>query len=129
VFTRLRLRNFKGWEDTGVVRLAPITVFFGSNSSGKTSLLQSILLLKQSAASLDRTRVLHPGDDRALVDLGTIHDVLFGHSLERVLEILLRWTLPRPLPVPNRQYAEEMQFKVEVRVTAEGQPHVVQMTI
>jgi predicted ATPase len=39
VFTRLLLRNFKGWEDTGPIRLAPITVFFGSNSSGKTSLL------------------------------------------------------------------------------------------
>jgi AAA15 family ATPase/GTPase len=45
VFTRLHLKNFKGWEDTGPIRLAPITVLFGSNSSGKTSLLQALLLL------------------------------------------------------------------------------------
>ena len=51
MFTRLLLKNFKGWEDTGSLRLAPITVFFGSNSSGKTSLLQAILLLKQTAGS------------------------------------------------------------------------------
>ena len=68
---RLHLKNFKGWEDTGSLELAPITVLFGSNSSGKTSLLQSLLLLKQTAASADRKRVLHTGDMTSLVDLGT----------------------------------------------------------
>ena len=72
MFTEMSLKNFKGWEDTEEVRLAPITVFFGTNSSGKTSLLQSILLLKQTAESADRTRVLYPGDERTLVDLGTV---------------------------------------------------------
>jgi len=33
---RIRIKNFKAWKDTGEVRLAPITVFFGTNSSGKT---------------------------------------------------------------------------------------------
>jgi len=128
VFTRLLLKNFKGWENTEAIRLAPITVFFGSNSSGKTSLLQSILLLKQTAESLDRTRVLHPGDDRTLVDLGTIQDVIFDHATDRQLEILIRWRLPEPLTLPNRLRTGEMQFKVEVSTTEEGQPFVTRMT-
>jgi len=128
VFTRLLLKNFKGWEDTGPIRLAPITVFFGSNSSGKTSLLQSILLLKQTAESLDRTRILHPGDDRTLVDLGTIQDLLFDHATDRRLEILIRWRLPKALVLPDKQRAQELQFKVEVKVTEEGQPFVAQLT-
>jgi predicted ATPase len=70
MLTRLQLVNFKGWEDTGPRRVAPLTVLFGSNSSGKTSLLQALLLLKQTAESSDRSRVLHTRDERTLVDLG-----------------------------------------------------------
>src|SRR5262249_47504806 len=127
VFTRLLLKNFKGWEDTGSIRLAPITVFFGSNSSGKTSLLQSILLLKQTAESVDRSRILHPGDDRTLIDLGTIQDLLFNHATDGTLQILIRWRLPKPLVLPNKRESAEMQFKVEIGIAEEGQAFVVQM--
>ncbi len=34
----LRVENFKAWRDTGDVRLAPLTIFFGVNSAGKSSL-------------------------------------------------------------------------------------------
>jgi predicted ATPase len=123
MLTRLHLKNFKGWEETPAIRLAPITVFFGSNSSGKTSLLQSMLLLKQTAESSDRSRVLHTGDDRTLVDLGTVSDVMFGHDLERALETTLAWTLPEPLEVPGAR-PEWLQFTVRVRLTSAGQPYV-----
>ena len=29
----LRIQNFKGWKDTGTIRLAPISLFFGANSN------------------------------------------------------------------------------------------------
>ena len=48
MLTGLRLRNFKSWDDTGPVRLAPLTIFFGRNSSGKSTLIQSLLLMKQT---------------------------------------------------------------------------------
>lgn len=32
---QLHIQNFKGWQDTGDIHLAPITLFFGTNSSGK----------------------------------------------------------------------------------------------
>ncbi len=44
----VRLLNFKAFKDTGIVRLKPITILAGANSSGKTSILQSLLLLKQT---------------------------------------------------------------------------------
>lgn len=53
----LRIQNFKGWKDTGVVRLSPLTVFFGANSSGKSSIGQFLMLLKQSMESSDRKAV------------------------------------------------------------------------
>ena len=45
---KLRLRNFKAFEDTGSLDLKPITVLAGPNSGGKSSILQSLLLLKQT---------------------------------------------------------------------------------
>ena len=43
MITELRARNFKSWEDTGKLQLAPLTGLFGANSSGKTSILQVLL--------------------------------------------------------------------------------------
>ncbi|MCW2933935.1 MAG: hypothetical protein JWM19_4897 [Actinomycetia bacterium] len=56
MLTGMRLTNFKSWDDTGLVRLAPLTVFFGRNSSGKSTLFQPSLLMKQTAESLDPAR-------------------------------------------------------------------------
>jgi hypothetical protein len=67
----------------------------------KTSLLQLLLLLKQTSESPDRTQVLNLGDDRALVDLGTFQDVVFSHDLSNPLRMQLGWTLPQPLAVPD----------------------------
>ena len=47
MITHIQMKNFKSWQDSGQVKLAPLTEFFGTNSSGKSSLLQ-MLLLKQT---------------------------------------------------------------------------------
>ena len=36
MLTHIRMKNFKSWKDSGKVKLAPLTGFFGANSSGKT---------------------------------------------------------------------------------------------
>lgn len=94
MITSLRFRNFKSWRDTGEIRLAPITALFGANSSGKTSLLQLLLMLKQTAESTDRNQVLNLGNDRSLVDLGSFQDLIFGHDLSTALEFKVNWEWP-----------------------------------
>ena len=49
MLTSWRIKNFKAWHDSGAIKLAPLTVFFGENSVGKSSLGQLLLALKQSA--------------------------------------------------------------------------------
>lgn len=44
----LRLHNFKAFQDTSDIELKPITVLAGPNSGGKSSILQSLLLLRQT---------------------------------------------------------------------------------
>lgn len=101
MLTRLKLQSFKSWADTGNIGLKPITGFFGANSSGKTSLLQALLLLKQTADSSDRGIALHFGDKKALVDLGDFRSVIHQHSEQKELRIDLDWTQTEPLTVTD----------------------------
>ncbi len=99
MLTNLHLQNFKSWADTGPIRLAPITAFFGANSSGKSSILQSLLLLRQTTESADRNRVLDLGGSNSLVDLGTYNDIIFRRHDSRTLHIGLRWSEDSPVEV------------------------------
>jgi predicted ATPase len=125
VISHLRIRNFKAWRDTGDIRLAPLTLLFGTNSAGKTSIPQLLLLLKQTAESTDRQRALHFGDHRTLVDLDDLPGVLHGHDLRRSLELELEWALPKRLNFTDayrdeRYTASSLGFSATIR--GEGEP-------
>jgi hypothetical protein len=92
-------KKFKSWRDTGRVRLVSITALFGSNSSGKSSLLQSLLLLRQTTESADRSRTLDLGGPNTLVDLGTYDDIIFRHRPGAPLYISVDWTESSPAQV------------------------------
>jgi AAA15 family ATPase/GTPase len=48
----IRLQNFMAFEDTGWIKLKPITLLFGRNSSGKSAIIRALRLLKQSLYAL-----------------------------------------------------------------------------
>jgi len=100
MITKLHIKNFKSWKDTGELIFAPLTGFFGTNSSGKTSILQVLLMLKQTVESPDRKRVLNTGDNRSIVDLGMYYDIFYGHKLDEVLEIQFAWDFHRTVGIP-----------------------------
>jgi predicted ATPase len=118
----LRADNFKSWKSTGNIRLAPLTGLFGANSSGKTSILQILLMLKQTVESPDRSRVLHTGDDYSIVDLGTFLDLMYGHDKGASVQLSFSWTLPEPLVIndPDAENQElfnvkKLSFSAEIR--------------
>lgn len=82
----LHINNFKSWADSGIIRIAPLTIFCGNNSSGKSSIFQFLLMLKQTVESYDRQRVLHLGEKDSLVDLGTYKDMVFRHNEDNKVE-------------------------------------------
>ena len=96
MLTQLRIQNFKSWRDTGQMRFAPLTGFFGPNSSGKTSILQFLLMLKQTVESTDYAQILNLGDERTYVDLGAFSDIIFNHKNpgEIEFELGLQYTDP-----------------------------------
>ena len=79
--------------------MAPITGFFGTNSSGKTAILQFLLMLKQTVESSDRQRILHMGgDNQSYVDLGTSYDIIYQHILPGTISFSLTWHPPISQP-------------------------------
>lgn len=111
MITYLQAKNFKSWADTGRLRIAPLTGFFGANSSGKTSLLQILLMLKQTAESSDRSQPLRIGDKDSLVDLGTFDDMIHKPD-SKSLEISLAWNLAESLEITNPETAQEPLYHI-----------------
>ena len=91
---KLRIQNFKSWQDTGDIAFGSLTGFFGTNSSGKSSILQFLLMLKQTVESSDRSRVLHLGNEKSYVDLGTIHDIIHNQQVPSQLSFFIQWKDP-----------------------------------
>ena len=126
MLTRMRLENFKSWKDTGDIEFKPITGFFGSNSSGKTSLFQALLLMKQTVDSPDRRIVLHFGDGKTPVDLGDFESVIHGHDTEQTLKFSLGWNANSEIAIPDVYTKETVTagdnigFEVEIREESIG---------
>lgn len=97
MFTRLRLSNFKAWQETNDIELKPVTMLLGTNSSGKSSLIQSLLLLKQTVQSPDRSIHLNLGGDEIndLFNFGDFDNVLFqGFSGARQFSLSFSFQSP-----------------------------------
>lgn len=84
MLTAWRLFNFKSVRDDTTIALAPLTVLAGANSSGKSTVLQSMLMIAQTLQSpvTERPIVLNG----PMVRLGTFHDVRsYGSDAASVL--------------------------------------------
>lgn len=51
----IRIQNFKCFEDSANIEIKPLTILCGINSSGKSSILKSLLMLKQSYENIQVT--------------------------------------------------------------------------
>ena len=102
MITELEAGNFKSWKDTGTLRMAPLTALFGANSSGKTSLLQVLLMLKQTVERpSDWKNTLDFGDEDSLVNLGSFDDVIYHHKPNLSLRFSVSWQLPEKLIIQD----------------------------
>lgn len=97
---QLKFKNFKTWENADI-EFGKITGLFGTNSSGKTSIIQFLLLLKQTKEATDPRLALHFGDERTPVRLGTYGDIVCHHDTTLSLDWRINWTLDSQFEIPN----------------------------
>ena len=70
----ITLKNYKCFRDETTMEIAPLTVLCGVNSSGKSSILKSLLMLKQSYDNTEATNQMTFNGD--YVDNGAFDDII-----------------------------------------------------
>lgn len=110
----LELENFKAFGERARIPFAPITLIFGENSAGKSTILHALYLLKQSLTNRDVGTLLLPRTENGIVDLGSFQEMLFDHDLERSLSIRVENIIDNDivqLPYKENKIAVEFNFK------------------
>ena len=82
---KVTLKNFRSAEEAVDLRLAPITVLYGPSASGKSTLLYSLLVLKNFIQNPNR-----PADnffDLGFMNLGGFDACVLNHESERNITI------------------------------------------
>lgn len=85
MLTKWSLQGFKAFREKADLEITPLTILAGANSSGKSTILQSILLLKQTVQYGAPTRPLSLNGP--LIRLGTFDDIIPGVDDDAELRI------------------------------------------
>ena len=89
----IEFENFKSWPGHHRLEFGRITGLFGPNSSGKSSIIHLLLLLKQTVESPDSTLVLNfGGSPSEYVDFGSFKDIITDHDISKEISYQLSWT-------------------------------------
>ena len=131
----LGLRNFKAFGDVEQkAPLSKITLIYGPNSGGKSSIIQALLMLKQSMnveslRSATRPKLVLGGD---YVDLGSFSALIHKHEQNRKLEIGIKtiskadspWNIVRRQRSMrhDRYLRADFSWNVGIRLMAEKMP-------
>lgn len=116
-FNSLYLKNFKGFSEINdtidnTIQIKPITLIYGPNSFGKSSILQSLLLLNQTVneGGDHRTVCLLPKGE--MVNLGIFQDLINKNAKNQ--EIIIELGLP-----PNHYFEENNTELQETSILTE----------
>ncbi|MCY4234666.1 MAG: AAA family ATPase [Bacteroidetes bacterium] len=91
----IHLENFKPYGISTEIPTEPLTLIFGANSSGKSSILHAIHLLKQTHDNRNTNDILSPRTENQIVDLGSFREFIFNHDITRKLKIRVNFDLDK----------------------------------
>lgn len=88
----LSLKNFKGFSEEVRIELRPITLLFGANSAGKSSVLQALQYVREilERQNINADRTLQGGE---AVDLGGFLNLVNGRDPQKQVEIAVEMEL------------------------------------
>lgn len=85
MLNKIEIENFKGFSEIQEIPIRPLTLLYGPNSAGKSSIIKSLLLFKQTLNSINTSKsaILPKGE---LVDVGNYQEMVFKHDITRELK-------------------------------------------
>ena len=80
MITKIHIENFKGFKDRQTIELKPITLLFGPNSGGKSTIIQAIHYMQEilKRKNFDPRGTVTGGD---VIDLGSFENLVFMHDM------------------------------------------------
>ena len=112
MLTNIRLRNMKALEDTGDLTIKPLTMLIGPNSAGKSTVLQSLLMIKQTVDSRDLRNPLTINGP--WVEMGSFRDIIRARDTDSTLGVDLSFAsrnpfgwVARTLDLPTNTFSSE----------------------
>ena len=84
--TRLEIENFKGIGERQVIEIRPITLLFGPNSAGKTTILQAVEYVHQILQG-NLLGMNEKNDSKAQQGWENFESLVHCHDLEKVIRI------------------------------------------
>lgn len=84
--TKVILENFKGVSERVDIPLRPVTLLFGANSAGKSTILQGMLYLREllEHRNADADRLHNSGES---IDLGGFLKLVHGRDPKRLVRV------------------------------------------
>lgn len=80
----IQVKNYKSIQNSGKINFCPLTILLGKNSSGKSSLVRLLPLLKQSLEKESSDTLLWYGD---YVDFGDFKNTVINHDVNKAIVI------------------------------------------
>lgn len=123
MLSKIRLVKFQGFDKAVDFKLRPLTLIFGPNASGKSSIIRSLLLLKQSIATENShysRSVSGFTFDGADISLASFANVVHRHSESDEIEIEIgiddfASSVIRSGPVSNHIEKASVTFRIGIK--------------
>lgn len=113
----IRLKNIRSIEDSGQIKIKPITLFVGQNSSGKSSVLRTLPLILQSSNTRTNTPILWYGD---YVDFGSLAEIRSRFNSKHPVEIEIdvgKISYRRQYPLDYSSASHENEFSLGLKLS------------
>lgn len=101
MFSSISIKNFKAFSGWKEIKLAPVTLIYGPNSSGKSSIIHALMLLKQSITRPNQQGGLVSNGE--FVDLGDYFSMVHGHDSRNDIGFKVSY-------MPNRKSPDMLSF-------------------
>lgn len=103
VIAAIEIENFKGISEPVRIELRPITLLFGQNSAGKSSVLHALIYAREifERHNLDADQTLAAG---ACLDLGGFQTLVHDHNLQCEVSLAFELNLSQ-IDLPTEDYS------------------------
>jgi predicted ATP-dependent endonuclease of OLD family len=105
----LKITNFKPFGDCQPIRLAPITLVYGPNSSGKSSIIQSLLLMRQTLSNRHHAGKRQLVTNGEFVDLGGFLSLVHKH--ESRLKLILDYDFSENISAIRSEFVKGISLQ------------------